>query len=119
MQALMRPQEKLEDALARVCTSMRPGHNAVDNNDDDDVITLGGGVFPLRDPLMHTRMVTPVRYVDTGADGPLAFDLDAALEMAARTRKWVDPHNGRDSCVQNLQVCAARVCVCVYLVPLP
>jgi hypothetical protein len=76
-----------------------------DGIDDDDDVIMGNTVVSLKDPYMNTRMATAARFVDTAGAAPSAFDLEQFLDMAQRTRKWLDPHSSKPSCVQSLQVC--------------
>jgi hypothetical protein len=94
------------------------GHAAVSNAggdglDDDDDVIMGNTVVSLKDPYTNMRMATAARFVDTAGAAPSAFDLEPFLDMAQRTRKWMDPHSSKPSSVQSLQVrdCAWLLCV--------
>lgn len=82
------------------------GHDdeVIVSDDDDDDIVLGNRVVTLKDPNTFGRIVQPARFTDTCGNDPQPFDLETFLEMAQSTLKWVDPHNMKASCVQNLQV---------------
>lgn len=77
--------------------------DVIDVEDDDDVV-IGNSVVSLKDPNSGTRIVEAARFADTSGVVPSAFDLETFLDLAQRTRKWMDPHSSRPSCVQNLQV---------------
>lgn len=79
------------------------GVQTIESDDDDDII-VGNIVVSLKDPMSGARMNAPVRFTDTAGTAPSAFDLDAFLEMAQRSKKWLDPHNQEPSTIQNLQV---------------
>jgi hypothetical protein len=66
---------------------------------------MGNTVVSLKDPYTNMRMATAARFVDTAGAAPSAFDLEPFLDMAQRTRKWMDPHSSKPSSVQSLQVC--------------
>ncbi|KAF6256419.1 hypothetical protein COO60DRAFT_110528 [Scenedesmus sp. NREL 46B-D3] len=131
VKALMRQPETLEAAVQRVRRHMRGASSSTssdaaaaagsssngaaagngcavsngdsDRDDDDDVI-MGNTVVSLKDPFSNTRMATAARFVDTAGAAPSAFDLELFLDMAQSTRKWMDPHSNKPSCVQSLQV---------------
>nr|QBB20015.1 E3 SUMO protein ligase SIZ1-like proteon [Ettlia sp. YC001] len=79
------------------------GVQTIESDDDDDII-VGNIVVSLKDPMSGARMNVPVRFTDTAGTAPSAFDLDTFLEMAQRSKKWLDPHNQEPSTIQNLQV---------------
>ncbi|WIA09682.1 hypothetical protein OEZ85_009068 [Tetradesmus obliquus] len=141
VKALMKQPESLEAAVERVRRHMRGGSSsssgaaassstaaaAAANGhagaagviDDDDDVVMGNTVVSLKDPYSNQRMVTAARFVDTAGAAPSAFDLDSFLEVAQATRKWMDPHSSKPSCVQSLQVDAYLTHILRVLAGLP
>ena len=64
-------------------------------------VQVSSNIVSLRCPLTGSRVKRAGRFM--GVDALAGFDLDAFLEMAARTRKWQCPVTMRHSCVQQLQ----------------
>ena len=63
---------------------------------------IGRTVLSLRCPLTGSRINTPARFAPVG--GVTAFDLDAFLDLAQRSRKWQCPHSMRALPVQQLML---------------
>lgn len=67
---------------------------------DGDDIEVASTTVSLRCPMTGGRVGRAGRF--QGIDALEAFDMDAFLSMAARTRKWQCPHTMRHTCVQQL-----------------
>ncbi|KAK9806650.1 hypothetical protein WJX73_004251 [Symbiochloris irregularis] len=92
VEALMAPCETPQQAQARVC-------RVVGSASED--VQVASNIVSLRCPLTGSRVARAGRF--GGVDALAGFDLDAFLDMAARTRKWQCPLTMRHACVQQLQ----------------
>lgn len=91
VEGLMAPHETPDDAYARVRRRVAA---------DGDDIEVASTTVSLRCPMTGGRVGRAGRF--QGIDALEAFDMDAFLSMAARTRKWQCPHTMRHTCVQQL-----------------
>lgn len=90
---LMAPSLSLSEAVKRV-------QHQVAGAEDEEIETVNT-VLSLKCPLTGSRIRTPGRFNDVG--GLAAFDLDAFLSMAQRTRKWQCPHSMKQTSIFHLQ----------------
>jgi E3 SUMO-protein ligase PIAS1 len=98
---LMRPALPLAAAVARVAKSIAPDDGDGGEEGGDSDVEVTHAAVSLRCPLTGGRIRTPARC--SAVPGLAAFDLDAFLDVAARTRKWQCPHSMRPCPVNQLQ----------------
>lgn len=94
---MMQPPLSLAQAVAHVQQQI--------GGDED--IEVSNTVLSLRCPLTGSRIRTPARFAPV--PGLAAFDLDAFLATAERTRKWQCPHSMNMCTVHTLQVCFSTI----------
>jgi len=82
LRACAPPPPPFAEALRRAVRCAAPDEAA-------EVVVAGGLPVALRCPLSAQRIREPVRY--RGCSGMAAFDLDALLQTAGRSRRWVCP----------------------------
>jgi len=83
MRALVPPAPAFAAALYRARTT------AAGADAEEDIVMEAGVLLSLRCPLSASRIATPVRYA--GCAGMAAFDLDALILSAGRSRCWRCP----------------------------